>query len=242
MKVIPELFVNKKWLDFDWAKNIEFAPIRNYYVSSFSKTINNVDMSNNYGKCIYGYKDDKIAELLAPISIVKIGGKEYPFVSQVVSYDVIYNVQEARQEINYLCSVIDLFDLMSKEKNQFLEEIMQYWILSLKDKKWSFERERRYVLFLYDNDNYLELDKSDERFLKLKTTLFVLPDFILGNNPSKSFIEAMVNNKRGAISTKDYIFCSDCFSCDFDVIFDDHGLCPICGSSNYNMVNVTGND
>ena len=36
------------------------------------------------------------------------------------------------------------------EKHDFLEEIMQYWILSVKDENWEKERERRYVIFMYD--------------------------------------------------------------------------------------------
>lgn len=38
--------------------------------------------------------------------------------------------------------VIDMFNMSDAEKKKFLEEIMQYWILSVKDAKWSGERER----------------------------------------------------------------------------------------------------
>lgn len=241
LKALPELFVNKQWLDYDWAKNINFEPVRDYYVSSFCKTINNADMNRKYGQCIYGYKDDRIADLLSPIRIFKTSDKQYPFFSQVVSYDVIYDMQEARQEINYLGSIINMFDLTPQEKNKFLEEILQYWILSVKDKKWSYERERRYVLFLYDDYNYIELNKSDERFLKLKTSLLVLPDFVLGDNPRKPYLSAMVENKKGVLSPKDYMFCSDCLSCEFDAVYVEHRQCPICGSENFNLVKVTGN-
>jgi len=103
---------------------------------------------------------------------------------------------------------------------------MQYWLLSIKDKKWSYECERRYVLFLYDNYDYIELDKSDERFLKLKTTLLTTPDFILGDNPSKSYIKSMIDYRRRALSTKNYMFCSNCFSCDFDAVYKECTTCP----------------
>lgn len=240
LKVVPELFSNKQWLDCDWAKDISFEPERDYYVSSFSKTVNNSNMNEKYGQCIYGYKDDRIAELLAPIIISKNGDKQYPHFSQVISFDVIYDVQEARQEINYLSNIIDMFDLMPKDKKMFFEEILQYWILSVKDKKWSYERERRYVLFLYDNYNYIELDRSDERFLKLKTSLLILPDFVMGDNDSKLYLRDMIDNKRGVISIKDYMFCSDCFSCDFDTVYSERSQCPICGSKNYHLINVNG--
>ena len=54
-----------------------------------------------------------------------------------------------------------MFGLTDKEKSEFLSEIIQYWLLSVKDKKWSYERERRYVLFLYDEYDYTELNRKD---------------------------------------------------------------------------------
>ena len=240
LRVVPELFANRQWINYKWAKNIDFKPVRDYYVSSFSKTIDNTAMNNKYGQCVYGYKDDRIAELLAPIGIIKYGDKQYPNFSQVISFDIIYDAQEAKQEIIYLCSIIDMFELTQQEKKNFLEEILQYWILSVKDKKWAYERERRYVLFLYDTHNYIDLDKTDERFLKLETSLLVLPDFILGDNPSKPYIKRMIDNKRNYLSVKDYMFCSNCFSCDFDAIYSEHEQCPICGSNKFYKVNVIG--
>lgn len=32
--------------------------------------------------------------------------------------------------------VIDKFKISNQEKKKFLEEILQYWILSVKDSKW----------------------------------------------------------------------------------------------------------
>jgi len=192
-----------------------------------------------YGQCVYGYKDERIAELLAPIWLRKgRDNKKMPFFSQVVAYDVIYDAQEAKQEINYLCSIIDRFELKLEEKKIFLEEILQYWILSVKDKKWEYERERRYVLFLYDDYEYTELERDDHRFLKLKTSLFILPDFILGDNPSKQYLKIMIDNKREAISTKDYMFCENCFSRNFDAVYDKQSVCPICESDNFYKVDV----
>jgi hypothetical protein len=239
LKVMPELFANKQWLDYSWAKNIDFIPTREYYVSSFSKTIKNANMNGRYGQCVYGYKDERIAELLAPIWLRKgKDNKQIPIFSQVVAYDVIYDLQEAKQEINYLCTIIDKFDMKPEEKRRFLEEILQYWILSVKDKKWEYERERRYVLFLYDDYDYIELENDDHRFLKLKTSLFILPDFILGDNPSKQYLKAMIDNKREAISTEDYMFCENCFSRDFDAVNDKYSVCPICESANFYKVNA----
>ena len=79
-------------------------------------------------------------------------------------------------------NVINEFCIPDDDKKSFLQEIMQYWILSVKDQDpWEKEKERRYVLFLYDDYRYEEIEK-DDTFLKVKTTLFLLPDFILGDN------------------------------------------------------------
>ena len=76
-----------------------------------------------------------------------------------------------------------MFDLSDNNKKMFLQEILQYWILSVKDSKWKAERERRYVIFLYDDYEYIETE-LDDTFLKVKTSLFITPDFIIGKNPS----------------------------------------------------------
>ena len=93
-------------------------------------------MEKKYGQIIYGYKDDRIADLLSPIYIAD-DKKKLPQLGQVVSFDILYDEDLAKKEINYLCSVIDMFELTDKEKSKFLSEIIQYWLLSVKDKKWS---------------------------------------------------------------------------------------------------------
>jgi len=179
-RVIPELFEEDGWNGYSWVANIDFTPTRKYYVSSFCKSMNDSAMGKEYGTCIYGYKDDRMAEILSPIiHWHQNDGKKSPLFSQVVAFDVIYNREEAKKEIKFLCDIIECFDMNDMDKKSFLEEILQYWILSVKDPKWLHERERRYVLFMYDGYDYKEIDTSDSRFLKLKTSLFIQPDFIL---------------------------------------------------------------
>lgn len=234
-KVIPELFEKNKWSNYPWIKNIDFSPKRTYYVSSFCKSLNNSNMIKNYGECIYGYKDDRMAEILSPIMYYnKKSENKIPMFSQVIAFDVIYDEEEAKKELELLFSIIDCFDMSNQNKKEFLEEILQYWILSVKDSKWAHERERRYVIFMYDGYDYNEVDLSDSRFLKLKTSLFIEPDFILGKNPVKKYINMMVDNKRKAISMNPYLFCSNCFNRDFDAVVESNKpkMCPICGSTN----------
>lgn len=86
---------------------------------------------------------------------------ERPYIAQTLAFDVIYDVEEAKRELTYLFGVIDMFNMSDAEKKKFLEEIMQYWILSVKDAKWSGERERRYVIFMYDDYDYRETEIDD---------------------------------------------------------------------------------
>ena len=90
---------------------------------------------------------------------------------------------------------MELFNMNDAEKNTFLQSILQYWLLSIKDPKWSHERERRYVLFLYDSYEYPEM-KIEDNFLKLKTSLFLTPDFLIGNHQKKADVKAQVDVKR----------------------------------------------
>lgn len=246
-KVIPELFGDESWINYDWIKNIDFTATRTYYVSCFSKSVNCNYMQDGYGECLYGYKNDRIVDLVGPIGIYKLTKKdgadadlpdtmERPYISQVITFDVLYDVEEAKEELKYLFSVIDMFDLTGEEKKGFLQEILQYWILSVKDSKWKAERERRYVVFLYDDYKYKETE-FDDTFLKVKTSLFITPDFIMGENPSRWEIKRQLAAKRKALFSKEYLLCEDCLMQDHDVaIYKQPDSCPICGSKNIKMV------
>lgn len=246
-RVIPELFEDASWIKYHWAKNIDFSVTRTYYVSSFSKAINTEEMQKSYGECLYGYKNDAIVDLIGPFymqSLKKIPGTdpdlpdtiERPIFSQVITFDVLYDTAEAKEELQYLISMIDMFELTDVEKKQFLQEILQYWILSVKDSKWENERERRYVLFLYDGYKYKETE-FDDTFLKVKTSLFLTPDFILGDNPSRPEIERQLVAKRRALYTNQYLFCNNCLMQDHDAaIYGQVEQCPVCGSKDIKIV------
>ena len=240
-KVIPELFCDNEWNTYKWAKKIDFTPQRKYYVSCFSKSINNDKMKEKYGSCVYGYKNDKIAEMISPISFVyNQNNKKYPWLSQVISFDIIYSREEAKEELIFLCEIIDCFDIPDEDKKYFLEEILQYWILSVKDSKWEKEKERRYVIFTYDNQEYHETDFSKSDILKIKSSLFQYPDFILGENPVREIIKVRTDMKRSILyPRKEYLYCEDCFNIDFDKVFKSDKIknCPICNSANVKIEN-----
>lgn len=246
-KIIPELFEDTSWIYYDWIKDIDFTATRNYYVSCFSKSIDSNYMKNGYGECLYGYKNDRIVDLIGAIGIHTLTKNNYadtdlpdiierPYISQVVTFDVLYDVEEAKTELQYLFSIIDMFELSDNAKKLFLQEILQYWILSVKDKEWKRERERRYVIFLYDDYEYLETD-LDDIFLKVKTSLFITPDFIIGQNFSKGEIKQQLEAKRTALFRKEYLFCENCLMQDHDIVISKQPeKCPICGSRNIRMI------
>lgn len=247
-RVIPELFLEDDWIDYSWAKHIDFTPVRTYFVSSFSKTINASNMQNEYGDCIYGYKNDRIAELISPLLIKTFINNNVdaslpkqmrlPSISQALAFDIIYDRNEAKTELQYLFKVIDLFDMSEEEKHLFLQRILQYWILTVKDEKWKNERERRYVLFLYEDYDYLEAVVEDG-FLKEKTSLFLLPDFVIGDNPVKPIIKREMEAKQKGTMTREYLHCHDCLLQDYDAVYGRFTTvkeCPVCGSRNVEII------
>lgn len=134
-KVIPELFEDRSWIHYDWIKDIDFSETRNYYVSCFSKAINSSHMQDGYGECLYGYKNDRIVDLIGPIGLYRFTKKSdddadlsdtmrRPYIAQVITFDVLYDIEEAKTELQYLFSVIDMFDLSDNNKRIFLQEIL----------------------------------------------------------------------------------------------------------------------
>lgn len=203
-------------------------------------------MQDEYGKCVYGYKGDRLTELLAPIEM-KVpeirpfwGGRELiPALAQVVVSDVTYDRNMAKEELRYLCSIIDLLQISDEEKHDFLQEILQYWILSIKDAtQWEHEVERRYVLFLHpcDMSRYIECRVDEDRWLKLKTTAYLFPDFIMGESPVRNILRAHVDEKRSFAVTSDYMYCHCCFNRDYDLALKRETRCPVCGSEGMEFV------
>jgi len=92
------------------------------------------------------------------------------------------------------------------------------------------------VLFLYDEYKYRETE-FDDIFLKVKTSLFITPDFILGKNPSRREIKRQLEAKRKALYSKEYLLCENCLMQDHDIaIYKQPEECPVCGSKNIKRV------
>lgn len=236
-RVLEELFEESEWLKSEWVRKPDLTPLRKYFVSSFSKSLNNDDMKDEYGKVVFGFKNDRIADLISPLREHETGNRKFILFSQVMAFDVLYDREEAKEELNYLFSIIDLFEMNDNEKNAFLQEILQYWLLSIKDPKWSKERERRYLIFLYDDYQYKEM-KIEDNFLKIDTSLFLLPDFVIGNHPKKDEVKKLVDTNSRQKSLREYLFCYDCLNRDYDIVtgFKDVNTCPICSGNSIEIV------
>lgn len=232
-KVIKGLFSNKTWLKYDWAKKVNIRELKSSFVCSFSKDLPSEKMQKRYGGVIFGYKSDRIIDILTPVEMLTVKGQNIPRFAQVAFYDIIYDETTAREELNYICELIDAYDMTTNEKTAFLDELLEYWYLSFKDSKWSDEKERRYQLFVFEDEYYDLLIEND--FLKIKSTLYLYPDFIISNNDTiRNKGKYRRLEKLSATASKNYIFCENCFQADFSAGNYDslsYKNCPICGSS-----------
>ena len=247
--VVEELMKDDSWIEQDWARQLNTKPTRVYYVNSFSKSPNNERASKEYGACIYGFKGDRLLDLLGPMyidsSLVPCDydgnpipkGKPCTICSQTVAFDVLYDRAKAKEELQLLIKIIDKFQMTEKQKKDFLEEILQYWMYSVKDSlsQWEDELERRYVVFTYNNVDYLETC-DDDTYHKMKTSIFRCPDFVLGPIPHKKVIQDEITNLRHFVSVREYMFCNDCLNRDYDAAHLQVKTCPICGSANIQLV------
>lgn len=242
--VLENLFADTSWLSYPWVKEIEATDTRKYYVASFSKSMRNEEAIGRYGECVLGYKGDKILDLIAPIVSMTMyrspdadpslpETKEHIYLTQVVAFDVLYDEEEIKEELRYLCSIVDLMSITEKEKHDFFESILQYWRYSVKenDPKWVAERERRYVLFTYEDPEYKYQDAVvEDGFLKFNSGLYMYPDFVLGPSSVVDMYRSRIDEKRHSISASKYLFCGNCLNRDFDAPQRNRTRCEICGT------------
>ena len=228
-KFMVDLFKNKNWINYDWAKKAQLKE-RTSYVSSFVKGMPSNQIAKRYGGNFLGYKNDKIAATIAPFTVIKNHGLN---LEHVVIYDIIYSRKEAKEELNFLFFVVDCFNLSADEKIKFLEAVLPYWKYSFKDSRWKEEKERRYEILHFESNNYIETSISDNYF-KIKTALLNFPDIAIVSKHKSKLIERRFE-KLNFISNREYQFCNDCLSSDFD---NSSGLsCNVCGSKSVILMN-----
>lgn len=227
-KVLSELATDNTWKKYEWAYDINISFPNNHFVCSYTKTLPDEDMKEEYGENVFGYKNDRISDVLTPIETYQ----DHLVLGDVMFYDVIYSREEAKEEINYLCDLIDLYSISKEEKNKILNEMLPYWYLSFKDDGWKKENERRYHVALNKNRKGLE-GIIDGDFYKCKTSLYLYPDFIFGSEEIKEIVMRNRLERLEALATKPCLFCYNCLHSDFDYIENNpDGKCSNCGSTN----------
>ncbi len=232
--LIREILKNKKWIEREWAKKMDLNLNLTRYVTSFSKSSPTKELIKEYGKNVFSYKTDRIASNIAPLQIYNEKSKSF---STVKYFDIIYGLEDTKLELNYLFSIIDLFKTPDNEKTEFLNHIIMYWDLSFKDKKWNGEKERRYLIFIFDDTyDYRDIE-IDSRFLKIKTTLFLYPDFISKENVIRNSLELNRFEKVNAIKHHETLFCKDCLNDDIIVWRNEGEICSVCKSENIIILN-----
>lgn len=206
----------------------------NHYVCSYTKTTPTIEMKEKYGEIVFGYKSDRISDVLSPLGMYD----DHVWLGDVLYYDVIYNTDEAKDELNYLCDIINCFSFSDEEKKKFLQEILQYWFLSFKDSKWAEENERRYHIVLPEGLKKLD-GKTEGDYYKSKTSIYLFPDFIFASSKVKDTIKTNLEKKLSATSTKSYLYCKNCLQTDFDyVCYRDNKTCIVCGSEDTEIIEL----
>ena len=223
-RVMKEVFANRTWIKYDWAKNMKFTYERESFTCSFSKKSPTKKLKEEYGEYVYGYHNDTIGPSIS--TLIKCG-KTAKF-SQFIMYDIIYSREDFKKEMNYLFSIIDTFSITDEKKRFFLEEIIDYWKLTIKDKRWAYEQERRYEIMHFKEYDYVECS-IDDVFLKNKTPLLLYPDFIIGENHMKPFLLQNAKEKAKFQSFDDApMICCNCLF--RSPSFNKKNGCPVCGS------------
>ena len=91
-------------------------------------------------------------------------------------------------------------------------------------------------IFYYDEYPYFELNR-DDRFIKIKSLLFLYPDNVSKDNNQFDKIKVNIREKYYAIATKKFIQCKDCLNIDYEIFNGDKPYtCPVCGSSNSSLI------
>jgi hypothetical protein len=248
--VVPKILKDCSWIEYGWAKEINTTPWRKYYVASFSKSIDNPVARERYGNIIIGFKNDRLVDLLAPIANSKLYrvSKEdnglpkeivHTMLTQTVAFDVLYGEDELKEELKFLCSIINLFDMSDAEKHDFLEQIIQYWLYSAKvsENGWEAERERRYVLFTYPENYEYPFSRVEGDFFKTGTTAYMCPDFIKGEDVDCWMkIKFNIEEKLKNTAMRPYFTCHTCLNVDYDLVNHKIEKCPICGGKEYEII------
>ena len=226
--LIHEIMKDKTWIPYDWAKSIVFDNDCDTYVSSFSKSGITKSLEAKYGSSFFGYKNDRVSDLLAPVFRSDDG---YVYMGYVRHYDVIYGHKEAKEELNFLFDIIEILGNTDEEKNVFLNHVILYWVLSFKDMKWSDEKERRYEIVILCKEDCYDM-RIENDYLKLKSPIFLSPDFVSSDIPKKKELRDYIVSR----NQHQFLLCEECLNRDYDDTGHQLVRCSRCGSKNVTWI------
>lgn len=232
-----------------WVKRCKIRYHKKFYVGCYSKDLKTEELGARYGECVLGYYGDRLVDYLGPVywheeKVFTKGGvviEAYPVFSQVYVVDVIYDVDEAKKELQYLIWCIDKLGQTDVEKRQFYSEILQYWKYSFKDavhrveprEEWIKECERRYIIHYYNEYEYrgVIVDKKDSK-LKFETMAVIAPDFIMdcSSTSIREVIAKNLNSLYECTSIPHYYVCNNCLA-KVVCAAGFKGRCRECGSA-----------
>ena len=233
-QVINEVLADISWKKYKWMDITKISSIRKTYVTCFSKQKPTDEMKSKYGNNYFAYKSDRVADLISANYLYN----GYYVNGQVFFFDVIYDKDLLKEELIFLSEIINLSIENDENKKAFFEDILQYWIYSIKDAdRWAEERERRYVCFFYDSYNYINA-KEEDGFMKIKSSLFMFPDYTNHDNLMFEQLFANVHLKLSKLHHRRFMFCNNCLYSDFDKTkINKIDSCPNCKSKDISYIN-----
>lgn len=222
-KAFEEMLSEEGVLHYTWQKlwktNLRF------FVGCFSRNTDPNGMKR-YGNNGLGYKNDNIASKLAPVSLDADG---HALLARVLSYDVAYSKEKAKEEVEFASNLIDNLPVIDGLKTAIFTMFVSRVRYSVKDIGWENEQERRYIIELKDEAEFIDAVIEDGYF-KVESSLFQHPDYLL------SYSDAFRNRfEANAIShilndiTVPCSLCNDCLSINFH---RGDMKCRECGKSN----------
>lgn len=222
-KVFEEILSEEGFLHYSWQKLWETN--LSYFVGCFSRNTNPNSMEK-YGNNGLGYKNDNIASKLAPISLDADG---HPLFARVLSYDVAYSKDTAKEEVEFASTLIDKLPIIDSLKTAIFSMFISRVRYSVKDIEWETEQERRYVIEMKGEAEFIDAVIEDG-FFKVESSLFQNPDYLL--SCSKAFWDRYEANALSHIQNDISVPCSLCKECLSINFHRGETECRECGKSN----------
>lgn len=147
-------------------------------------------MRKEYGNNVIGIDNDTFGEKVSPLRKTENG-----FLTSIVnSYNVLYGIDAAKNEMNFIFDLIGILFKDNQERIEFAEYILPYFIFSYKDKKRQYENERRFDIVYFSDFEYLNVNIEDG-FYKVDSLGYSFPDWCDIDNVCYENIKSNIDKK-----------------------------------------------